>query len=177
MEDKNIHNKPIVIFGSSSSNGSTRKAIDLVFEGEEVPIIDLNHHNISYFDYEGKNLNDDFIGIAEKMVQHNTIIFASPTYWYTMSAIMKTFLDRWSDLLGHRKDLGRALSGKHMFLITSYSTKKSELFEESFRLTAEYMNMHYGSCFHCNNSRDPNAELLNKKEAELIRDSIFKNKN
>jgi hypothetical protein len=62
---------------------------------------------------------------------------------------MKTFIDRWSDLLTIRKDLGRSLAGKTLYLITSlYAAKFPSCFEDLFRLTSEYMSMHYGGCYY-----------------------------
>lgn len=37
-----------------------------------------------------------------------------------MSALMKTFIDRWSDLLNIRKDIGRRLTNKELYVITSF---------------------------------------------------------
>ena len=52
------------------------------------------------------------------MVQYEQIIFATPIYWYAMSAQLKTFFDRMTDLLTIHKPLGRQLrKGKKMFLI------------------------------------------------------------
>lgn len=102
-----MNNNPIIILGSSRSDGDTLQAIKAVTKERTVPIIDLKNLNISPYDYAYENKHDDFITLAEKMVQHNPIVLATPVYWYTMSALMKTFIDRWSDLLDIRKDLGR----------------------------------------------------------------------
>ncbi|MCP4458779.1 MAG: NAD(P)H-dependent oxidoreductase [Cytophagales bacterium] len=37
---------------------------------------------------------------------------ATPVYWYSMSGIMKVFLDRIYDVLTIEKELGRKLHGK-----------------------------------------------------------------
>lgn len=145
---KEIEVNPIIIFGSSRNDGDTLEAIKLITQERQVPIIDLSQHAISYYDYEYRNRDDNFIAIAEKMVKHNPIILATPVYWYTMSATMKTFIDRWSDLLDIRKDVGRRLTGKDLYLVTSYGVTMPKSFEDPISLTCEYMEMNYKGCYY-----------------------------
>jgi multimeric flavodoxin WrbA len=73
-----------------------------------------------------------------------TIIFATPVYWYAMSGLMKVFFDRFTELLSTHKPLGKALKGKKIYLISTGS--ESELppgFETPFKLTSEYFEMNY----------------------------------
>jgi multimeric flavodoxin WrbA len=134
----------IIIQGSSKSNGNTRKIVDYVLSKKEGQFIDLKTKEISYFDYEHKNVDDDFINVMKSVLKFETIIFATPVYWYSMSALMKTFIDRISDLLKIRKDLGRQLRGKNMMVIacSSDNTEYPSLWEP-FKLSAEYLGMEY----------------------------------
>ena len=62
-----------------------------------------------------------------------------------MSAIMKTFFDRLSDLLKIRKPLGRRLRGKTMWVISSSSDAAVyPSFLKAFELSAAYLGMQYG---------------------------------
>ena len=106
--------KPIIIFGSSKSEGNTQKAIEKVLKGKDSTFINLKDLNISDFDYEYKNKTDDFLPLAKKMTEANPIILATPVYWYGPSSIMKIFIDRISDLLAYEKDIGRQLRGKDL---------------------------------------------------------------
>jgi len=146
---------PLVIFASSRGEGNTRAALMAVQEERDFEIVDLSALNISYFDYEHANADDDFIPLAEKMREHEVIILVTPVYWYTMSALMKTFLDRWSDLLTIRKDLGRGLKGKWVYVISSYGTAYPVGFDDPFRLTCDYMGMHFGGSLHHYCGKDP----------------------
>jgi multimeric flavodoxin WrbA len=112
----NPASKSIIIFGSSRSNGNTRKAIDTILGSSEIKVVDLNTMTIKPFDYEYKNQSDDFIPLVQMFLSYEQLVFASPVYWYTMSSIMKVFMDRFSDLLDLRRDLGRRLRGKKMFV-------------------------------------------------------------
>lgn len=145
---KEENKNPLIILGSSRSDGETFQAIKSVIQDQYVPLVDLRKLNISYYDYDSRNRSDDFIPLAEKMMRHNPIILATPVYWYSMSAIMKTFLDRWSDLLDFRKDLGRRLAGKELYVITSYAGEFPKGFEDPFSQTCHYLDMEYKGCFY-----------------------------
>jgi len=141
-----MKNKTVVIFGSSRSFGNTRKVLDKLVElKNDIDIIDLNAYNIGYFDYEFKNKDDDFFKVMEKVITYNTIIFATPIYWYTMSAQVKTFFDRISDLLFEgNKEIGRKLKGKQMGVISCGSDAEYiEGFEMPFKESANYLGMTY----------------------------------
>lgn len=137
----------------------------------DVEIIDLNDFNISYYDYKHKNENDDYISLLQKILNnYNTLIFATPVYWYSMSGIMKVFFDRITDLLDNEKELGRKLRNKNMAVLTSSVGEHSgETFWHPFMETAKYLGMNYLGNIHTIANEDPTdgltkfIELLNKK--------------
>lgn len=135
----------IIILGTSRSQGNSRKTVHFMVEKWGFDFVDLNDFDISYFDYDHKNEGDDFLPLMEKIIgNYGCIIFVTPVYWYTMSAVMKTFLDRISDLLKIRKPLGRQLRGKTMALISvSESDDVDYDFELPFRMSAKYLGMPY----------------------------------
>lgn len=169
-----MHN-PIVILGSSNSFGHTRKAVLQVIGKEELPLIDLNTIKISNYDYLAQNKNDDFIPLIERIIaHHDTIILATPIYWYTMSAIMKTFIDRWNDLCTIRKDLGRKLNGKKLFVIASFGGANTQGFEDVFKQTCEYMDIKYlGTSFICSNPDSQEAFKENHTQISKARLFLF----
>ena len=143
--------KSLIIFGSSRSDGDTMMAVKEQL-GEDLggaELIDLKEKNISYFDYEHKNEGDDFLNIAEKMVEADKIIFATPVYWYCMSGVLKTFFDRFTDLVSIRKDLGRALKGKIVYVIACGAEQNApDGFEKPFISSCKYLDMEYKECFY-----------------------------
>lgn len=167
---------PIVILGSSRKEGHTIKAIEMITRGIDVPIINLSTLNISYYDYDYKNRDDDFLPLAEKMIKHDPIILATPIYWYTMSATMKTFIDRWNDLMVIRKDLGQRLSGKTLFLVTSYGADVPKSFEDPFSHTCDYLEMKYGGCFYYYSGGDEETKKQNIQLAEEFSSKIWRDK-
>ena len=90
----------VIIQGSSRSQGNTSKIVERLHSLTGFDIIDLKKKKIGYFDYTHSNADDDFIPLMKDTVaRYDCIVFASPVYWYTMSAEMKTFFDRLTDLL------------------------------------------------------------------------------
>lgn len=134
----------VIILGSSNSHGNTRKIINEFLIHHPARLIDLNQYKISYFDYEHKNQNDDFLPLITDLLKYDEWIFATPVYWYSMSAVMKTFFDRISDLLKIRKDLGRQLRAKTMkIIVCSSNSEFYEYFEKPFEASANYLGMNY----------------------------------
>ena len=139
------NSKSVFILGSSRSDGETKSIIDFVNENNQFEVIDLNNFDISYFDYEHKNQGDDFIPLMEKIINnYDHMIFATPVYWYMMSAVMKCFFDRITDLITLRKELGRKLRGKEMSVLScSGGNDLDKAFIQPFKASAEYLGMNF----------------------------------
>lgn len=58
------------------------------------PVRDLRHENEDIETYP-----DDYKEIIDKVLESDTVIFASPVYWYSVSASLKAFIDHWSETL------------------------------------------------------------------------------
>jgi len=136
----------IGVLGTSNNDGNTAALARTVFAPlPNAEIISLNKLAIAPYDYQNRHDKDDFLALAEKLVAAKTIVFASPVYWYAMSAQMKLFFDRLTDLTGAHKELGKALAGKSAFLIaTGGSHLPPASFEPPFSETARYFNMRWG---------------------------------
>jgi len=152
---KEKRKNPLIILGSSRSDGHTVRAIKTVIKENPVSIVDLRNLNISHYDYDYAHANDDFIPLAEQIVRHDPIILATPVYWYTMSALMKTFIDRWSDLLHFRKDIGYRLVDRDLYVIASYGDSMPRGFEDAFSQTCDYLNMRYKGCYYFYSGEHP----------------------
>lgn len=156
----------VIIFGSDRSFGNTRKAVDKILGNDGIELIDLKKLNITPFDYEHSNRNDDFISLIEKLIVYDTWIIATPVYWYSMSTQHKIFFDRFSDLLTIRKDLGRKLKKKKLFIIASFQSSYPKGFEDIFEQICEYLEMEYlGTSFIY--SGNENDEFLQNNIAHI----------
>ncbi|MGG8497812.1 flavodoxin family protein [Tenacibaculum sp. TC6] len=137
--------KTVIIQGSSKSYGNTHKVIAYLNSNNEFDIVDLKTKNIGFFDYDFNNSNDDFIPLMEEIIaKYDTLIFATPVYWYSMSGTLKVFFDRLSDLLHYKKELGRQLRGKNMAMISnSGANDLKDGFTMPFKESANYLGMNY----------------------------------
>jgi len=139
--------KPLVILGSARPNGETRRAVDIAFPVGSAQLVVLPHCAIGGYDYGHTNAEDDFSAIAEAMTAARTIVFATPVYWYAMSAPLKIFFDRLTDLTENLKVQGKALAGKSVWVIaTRTEAELPEGFEIPFARTADYFGMGYRGC-------------------------------
>jgi len=153
-------NTAIALFASARRNGNTGQFIDWIANSLSVQIIDLSEKDITPYDYDHNNINDDFIPVMNQLLSYDKIIFVTPVYWYGPSAQMKTFIDRTSDFLDieELKDIGRKLRNKTAYIVcTSISDDADSSFINSFKSTFEYLGMNYGGYVHanCENGYNP----------------------
>ncbi len=115
----------LILNGSARSNGNTRFLINQVNDvlgekGLESRILHLHEHNINhcrgcFWCYKGFPLrcvqdNDDMNEIYPEIINADTIVFASPIYWFNYSGQLKLFIDRLVALHvkgGHKLDRKR----------------------------------------------------------------------
>jgi len=143
--------KTVIIIGSSRKGGETFKIVnEIMKESKDWDLIDLNDYEIGYYDYEHKNRNDDYLPLMKQLIsKYDNFVLATPVYWYSMSGIMKVFLDRITDLLEIEKDLGRQLRGKNMAVISSsIGNNLGNTFWLPFSETANYLGMKYLTNIH-----------------------------
>ena len=137
--------KTVIIQGSSRSNGNTNKIINYITSIKDYDVIDLYDKKINHFDYNFNNKDDDFLPLIKEVIEtYDTIIFATPVYWYSMSGVLKVFFDRFSDLLHFKKELGRKLRGKKMAMLSCGSgSELRKEFSMPFVASADYLGMQY----------------------------------
>ena len=153
----------LIILGSARSDGDTAKAVEALasrFGGAR--IADLATKSILPFDYAEPAPNDDFAALAALMLEHRSIVFATPVYWYAMSGIMKTFFDRLTDLTSGRdpQGRGRQLQGRDVWLLAVGSDPElPKGFDQPFERTAGYLGMRWRGGFYVRTgrSRDDSA--------------------
>ena len=100
--------KVIIISASPRQGGNSDSLCDKFMmgakeAGHQVEKILLKDKNINYCtgcgfcvnnNYTACSQNDDMNNIIEKVIKANVIVMATPVYFYTMCAQMKTFIDR-----------------------------------------------------------------------------------
>jgi multimeric flavodoxin WrbA len=135
---------PLVILGSARPDGETRRAVDIAFPDGSAELAILPNFAVGGYDYAHLNAQDAFGSITEAMAATDKIIFATPVYWYAMSAPLKIFFDRLTDLTENLKARGKAMAGKSVWLIaTGTEAGLPDGFEIPFACTAQYFSMAY----------------------------------
>jgi multimeric flavodoxin WrbA len=162
----------VIILGSSRKGGDTRNVIDELVKITQWDVIDLNDYKFGYYDYDHKNLDDDYIALMRRIIDnYDTLIFATPVYWYSMSGIMKVFFDRVTDLLDFEQELGRKLRKKRMAALScSIGNHLSDQFWLPFRETAAYLGMQYIGDLHTVANREQRDKIA--EFARLITQTI-----
>jgi multimeric flavodoxin WrbA len=124
----------LIILGSARSDGDTRRLLEAVLPPVPYVLIDLLDSPVAPYSYvQAYPATDTFLYLADLLLRHPVILFATPVYWYSMSSLMKNFFDRLTDLTTTHKHLGRQLATG---------------FEVPFRLTATYFNMNFAGSFY-----------------------------
>lgn len=156
-----------IIIGTSRINGNTEKVAHHYALLTGAKVFSLADHAIKPFDYAYQNRDDDFASLIEQLLTFDTLIFASPVYWYAPSAQIKVFLDRLSDLLDIYKDQGRLLRSKKAALIaTGTDGTPQPCFEQIFANTFNYLGMDYQGMLYVSckeNLQTPLPDTLNIK--------------
>lgn len=72
-------------------------------------------------------------------------------------------------MLDIRKDIGRRLTHKELYVITSYGTEMPRGFEDAFSQTCDYLDMQYKGCLYFYSGEDTKRS----KENDLIAQKFF----
>lgn len=141
---------PLVILASARKQGYTKDFLNKVFAEQDYELIDLLDFYVSSYSYSNDYPStDDFPKIIDELIKYKAIVFATPVYWYSMSGILKTFFDRFTDLVTTKKNFGRQLKGKSTFLIAVGAEEElPNGFEIPFKLTSDYLHMKYQGCIY-----------------------------
>lgn len=152
----------VIIVGSSRKNGNTTRIVSEISIQFNIEVVNLSDYVFSYYDYESKNRNDDFFELVKEIIEkYDTLIFATPVYWYSMSGIMKVFFDRFSDLIRIEKETGRKLRGKNMAVISnSHDSEIDYDFYIPFKKSADYLGMNYLGQKHFNADKPEETQNL-----------------
>src|SRR4051794_12827914 len=102
------HPRPLAILGSARANGNTAAVLRRLLDGLDCDVVDLSTCRIAPYDYDHNYpVGDQFLALIERAIAAPITVVATPVYWYSYSTPTKVFIDRFSDLLGWRSDLGR----------------------------------------------------------------------
>lgn len=139
------------LFGSSRKDGNSAIAVENLLKNLNVNFVNLYQSNIEKVTdnrhSKGANFhNDDYEQILIKVLESDIIIFSTPLYWYSMSASLKLFIDRWTESLRDPQiDNFKEIMSQKKYLILIMGgdnphTKAQPLVNQ-FKLIFEFMNI------------------------------------
>ncbi|MCA0969270.1 flavodoxin family protein [Halobacillus litoralis] len=116
--------KIAVLNGGGRNDGNTEMLAKRLVEGTDATWFDLKNYTIDAIvderhDEDGfHSVNDDYDSLMKEVMAHDVLIFATPIYWYSMTASMKLFIDRWSQTMRQPEyeDFRERMSGKKAFV-------------------------------------------------------------
>lgn len=139
----------LTVLGTARSDGHAQCVLKAVLAGRPARSFDLGALDIHDYEYSKSRRRDDFSGVAEAMAEADAILFVTPVYWYAMSAVLKRFFDRLTDLVTVQKPLGRRLAGRSVWVAACGSDPSLPIgFEVPFRETAVYFDMRFGGAIY-----------------------------
>lgn len=108
------------------------------------PFVDIRHSVGVYPAPQGPEKT-----LAEATLAATDIVFATPLYWYSVSASTKLYLDYWSGWMRVPElDFRARMAGKTAWVISANSdeagAKMSEALILTLKLSADYMQMQWG---------------------------------
>lgn len=157
-----------IIYGGSRKDGNTHKVITAAAQKIAADTFNVSDYEISFYDYEHKNRDDDFLPLVKQLLEYDCWIFASPIYWYTMSAQLKVFVDRLTDLLDIEQEMGRQLRDKNAALITTGIEETCPLcYEDVFINTFNYLGINYQGCFYVDCSQGIDCTVMDERLLEF----------
>ncbi len=148
------------MLSSPRRGGNTEIFLNKVIEGIEIencPVetVNLNDYPIKPIQdcekcmQQGRctiNGSDNYDLLIQKFLEADCVLFASPTYWYSVSAQMKSFIDRWSCSLRMLPGFKEKIRGKKAAIITVHGeddpTVTKQLFSQLQR-SFQYMGLDF----------------------------------
>lgn len=117
--------KKIVIINSSPREGGNCDLLCTQFTNgaslnpdNQIVRINLKDQNFDY--YREEQESDDADQASKELMDSNVIVLATPVYFYNMSGMMKTFIDRMTPYFSQ-------ISGKDFYFLLTAAINRSEM--------------------------------------------------
>lgn len=176
--------KILILHGSPKKDGNTSALINWFIEGTKENKAEVEVIHTAFLKYKSNGctscracqksdkyecvIDDDAKEVLIKMGNADVIVMATPLYFYTPSAQLKTIIDRMFSLYkwdNSANTFTTPLKGKPMVLLASaYEDVGLDVLEKSFKLTAQYTGMPFYSLLIKN--AGVSGEIINKKDSK-----------
>ena len=116
----------LAILGSAPGDSNTASLVRRLTAGLACDMVDLGSVSIAPFSPAQNYSPDSFLDLVARMAAAPVTVFATPVYWYSYSAVMKGFIDRFTDLQLTHRQLGGRLRRREFALLASGSETELE---------------------------------------------------
>lgn len=184
-------NKPHFLFLVSSGrpNGNTeilaRNAAEQLPAEVKQTWLNLNEYPLEMFEDRRhptvtySALSENARQLALATLAASDIVMVAPTYWYSLPAPAKLYLDHWTHWLREAElNFKERMHGKNLYLVTvnaeesSAGDEVSQPLLDTMRLTADYLGMRWAGALigHGNRPGDvlTDTDILNKAKTFLL---------
>lgn len=103
--------KYLFINCSKNKNGVTSNLGKTAFKGIESNQLHLVDYSIKQIDQESDKRTDQFKEVFIPFKEADVILIGTPVYWSSMTGYLKTFIDRFTDVIDEN------IEGKEVYLI------------------------------------------------------------
>ncbi len=152
--------KVLAIHASPRKNGNTERLLDRVIEGlqkengtvEKISLIECPVQPITECPDDPDECgcsgqqNDYYSLLIQKFLESDCLILASPTYWYSVSAQLKAFIDRWSCSQRHIPEFMEQIRGKKVAVVTVHAEEDPTVTKYLFgqlKQTFQYLGLDF----------------------------------
>ena len=104
---------------SPNKEGNTFSIGEKLLEGKDYDAVQMSDYKISQ--YGQVFANDQIKEVFDKIKDYDTLVIGTPVYWYTVSGLLKTFIDRLYML-----PEAEGLNGKNLYLFAQGSGPGSD---------------------------------------------------
>lgn len=101
-------NKILFMNASPNKNGSTVNIANMLLKDSSYDVMEMSNYNVSQ--YGAIRDNDQIKDMLNIIKDYDTLVIGTPVYFYTVSGILKTFIDRLYLL-----DEAECLKGKKLY--------------------------------------------------------------
>ncbi|MFT8316718.1 MAG: flavodoxin family protein [Sporolactobacillus sp.] len=120
--------KAVAFYGSIREKGNSEILAEIALQNINVKKIFLRDHHILPIDdtlHQGSRTasqteKDEYPSLIHDQLEADIFVFVTPVYWYGLSSLLKTYIDRWSESLRNPEipDFKERMRDKKNYLIT-----------------------------------------------------------
>lgn len=113
----------LAINSSSRSESNTSDMLGILLRDISAEYISLRKFEINpvadqrHSSKKWQTKVDDYPTLINTLVNSDIVVFATPIYWYSISGLLKNFIDRWSESLATDPEFRKKVFGKKIYVL------------------------------------------------------------